>query len=81
MNRPQQVSQAPEKCASCEGTGKLAVAAGYGVSCLVCGGKGSIMVAQPAGACHQCMGSGRRSATALCLACAGTGWMRVVIQG
>ncbi|MGB9179947.1 MAG: hypothetical protein WCB68_11940 [Pyrinomonadaceae bacterium] len=75
------LSDAPETCAWCTGTGKWAVSAGYVVSCLVCGGKGKVSVAQPAGQCRQCEGSGRRSVTTPCLTCAGTGWARVFNQG
>lgn len=70
----QQNSRAPETCAWCEGTGNRAVSAGYVISCLVCGGKGNVLVAQPAGPCRQCEGSGRRSVVNPCLTCAGTGW-------
>jgi len=66
-----------EGCAWCTGTGKWAVSLGYVISCLVCGGKGKVLVAQPAGQCQQCGGSGRRNATNPCLTCAGTGWARV----
>jgi DnaJ-class molecular chaperone len=79
MSRPQS-SQAPERCAWCEGTGKWAVSAGYVISCLVCGGKGNILTVQPAGPCRGCAGSGRRNVTAPCLTCAGTGWARVFEQ-
>lgn len=79
MSQPQR-SQAPEKCAWCEGTGKRAISAGYTVSCLVCGGKGNVMVAQPAGQCRHCEGSGRRNSAHLCLTCAGTGWGRIFAQ-
>ena len=70
-------TSALQTCASCAGTGKWAVSLAYVVSCLVCGGKGHVSIAQPAGPCHQCSGSGKRSATAPCLTCAGTGWARV----
>jgi DnaJ-class molecular chaperone len=77
----QQVSRAPETCARCAGTGRWAVSAAYVISCLVCGGKGKVMTAQPAAPCRDCAGSGRRGATAMCLTCAGTGWGRVFDQG
>ena len=73
----QQVNQAPETCAWCAGTGKWAISMGHVISCLVCGGKGNILVTQPAGSCQQCGGSGRRSVANPCLTCAGTGWARV----
>jgi DnaJ-class molecular chaperone len=75
-----QRSSALETCAWCAGTGKWAVSAGYAISCLVCGGKGKVLVVQPAARCRQCGGKGRRNATAPCLTCAGTGWGRVFEQ-
>jgi DnaJ-class molecular chaperone len=72
--------RSPETCAWCAGTGKRAISSGYVVSCLVCGGKGHVMVNQPAGQCQQCAGSGRRNAASPCLYCAGTGWARVFGQ-
>lgn len=79
MSEPQKMI-APQTCASCAGTGKRAASSGYVVSCLVCGGKGHVSIAQPAGPCHQCGGSGKRNTTAACLTCAGTGWERVFEQ-
>lgn len=76
-----QRNSAPGTCAWCNGSGKWAVSAGYVVSCMVCGGKGNVLVTHPAGQCQQCAGSGRRNATSPCLTCAGTGWRRVVGQG
>ena len=76
-----QRSFAPEPCAWCAGTGRWAVSAGHVISCLVCGGKGQVFVAQPAGQCRQCSGTGRRNATNPCLTCAGTGWGSVFNQG
>lgn len=66
------------KCAWCSGTGKWNVAPGMPASCIVCGGKGFTLVAQPTTACRQCDGSGRRNNTRLCLKCAGTGWEHVL---
>ena len=80
LNQPQKI-QAPQPCAWCAGSGKWAISAGYVISCLVCGGKGSVLVGQPAGHCQQCAGSGRRNAASPCLTCAGTGWARVFSQG
>jgi DnaJ-class molecular chaperone len=57
-----------------------AVSAGYIISCLVCGGKGKVLMAQPAGPCRDCEGNGRRNVTGPCLTCAGTGWARVFEQ-
>lgn len=76
-----QRSFAPETCAWCAGTGQWAVSMGYVISCLVCGGKGKVVVAQPAGQCRQCSGTGRRNATNPCLTCAGRGWGSVINQG
>jgi DnaJ-class molecular chaperone len=69
-----------EKCAWCTGTGKRAVSVGYVISCLVCGGKGAVMVVKPSGPCRQCDGRGRRDARSACLTCAGTGWACVFEQ-
>ena len=80
MSQPQR-SYAHETCAWCKGTGTWAISLGYVISCLVCGGKGKVSVAQPAGQCRQCEGSGRRNMTTPCLTCAGTGWARVFSQG
>jgi DnaJ-class molecular chaperone len=74
-------NNAPAKCAWCAGTGESAVSKGYVISCLVCGGKGQVSMAQPAGQCRPCNGTGRRNATNPCLTCAGTGWGRVFDQG
>ena len=80
MSQPKR-SCTQETCAWCTGTGKRAISIGYVISCLVCGGKGKVFVAQPAGPCRQCGGSGRRQVTTACLTCAGTGWARVFAQG
>ena len=56
------------------------MSAGHVISCLVCGGKGTVSVAQPAGPCRQCEGGGRRGVTGSCLACMGTGWACVFAQ-
>lgn len=71
---------APQMCAWCAGTGKRAVSLGYVVSCLVCGGKGRVMINQPSGQCQQCGGSGRRSVASPCPSCSGTGWVHVFSQ-
>ncbi|HEX8142607.1 MAG TPA: hypothetical protein VF553_08425 [Pyrinomonadaceae bacterium] len=76
-----QKNVAPGTCAWCAGSGQRAISAGYVVSCMVCGGKGNVLVAHPAGECQQCGGSGRRNTTGACLTCAGTGWSRVVGKG
>lgn len=79
MSQPQR-SHAPEICAWCAGTGERSLSIGYVVSCLVCGGKGKISMAQPAEPCRQCEGTGKRNTTRPCLTCAGTGWGRVFAQ-
>ncbi|HEX8747113.1 MAG TPA: hypothetical protein VF717_07920 [Pyrinomonadaceae bacterium] len=79
-DQPQR-THAPQTCAWCAGTGTRAISKGYVVSCLVCGGKGTVSVAQPAGPCRQCDGTGRRNATSSCTTCAGTGWSCVFAQG
>ncbi len=76
-----EITYAPETCAWCTGSGKWAVSLGYVVSCLVCGGKGRVMVNQPSGQCQQCGGTGHRNVASPCLSCAGTGWVRVFGQG
>lgn len=70
---------APGKCAWCGGTGTRDVAPGMPASCIVCGGKGHTSVVQPAAACRECEGSGKRVNTRACLSCAGTGWERVSV--
>ncbi len=80
MNKPQK-SYAAQPCAWCLGTGERGISAGYVISCLVCGGKGHLMIPQPAEQCRQCEGSGKRNIANSCLTCAGTGWSRVFRQG
>ena len=72
-----QKSHTPETCAWCAGTGTWASSLAHVISCMVCGGKGKVLVAQPTGPCRQCEGSGRRGVASACLTCAGTGWARV----
>ena len=76
-----QVTHAAQTCAWCSGAGTRAISLGHVISCLVCGGKGKVSIAQPAEPCRQCGGSGRRSEINSCLTCAGTGWGRVFAQG
>jgi DnaJ-class molecular chaperone len=63
-----------EKCAFCSGTGKWSFAPGQRFSCVVCGGKGQVSVAQPARRCRGCGGSGSLNLVKPCLKCAGAGW-------
>jgi DnaJ-class molecular chaperone len=79
LSQPQR-SYAPAVCAWCAGTGTRAVSVGHLISCMVCGGKGKVSVAQPTGPCRQCEGGGRRGVAGACLTCAGTGWARVFAQ-
>ncbi len=72
----QQKTYEPAMCAWCAGTKKSAISLGHIVSCLVCGGKGHILVIQPAEQCQQCGGSGKRNVVNPCLTCVGTGWAR-----
>ena len=64
------INYAPETCASCNGTG------GYEGDCSVCGGQGSVLVAQPARNCASCNGTGGYEGD--CRACGGTGWAHVL---
>ncbi len=79
MNQTQK-NYAPQTCAWCSGTGEQAITLGYSRSCLVCGGKGHLLTAHPAGQCPECKGSGRRNAANPCLLCAGTGWARAAVK-
>ena len=45
----QLINHAPQPCAWYAGTGNRALSVGYVISCLVCGGKGHILVTHPAG--------------------------------
>ncbi len=67
-------NSSPAKCAWCSGSGKWNVAPGHSASCIVCGGKGSVSIYQPALSCEQCQGTGRNKTIRPCLVCAGTGW-------
>ena len=74
------IQYAPEECAWCQGTGKFGE---YKDLCLVCGGQGSIMVAQPARKCPHCSGKGIMLAGEFedrCKVCGGTGWTHVFRQ-
>jgi len=72
------IQYAPETCAWCEGAGKFGE---YGDVCLVCGGQGSLLVAQPARKCPWCQGSGSVNVGEFkdrCKMCNGTGWAHVL---
>jgi DnaJ-class molecular chaperone len=68
------IQYAPETCAWCQGSGKYG---NYNDLCLVCGGSGSVLVAQPARPCPQCKGSGTLMVGEFpdrCKICSGAGW-------
>ncbi len=70
------IQYAPETCAWCEGTGKFG---NYGDPCIVCGGQGSLLVAQPARKCPWCQGRGIYGEHEdRCKNCGGTGWSHVL---
>lgn len=77
MNQSSKV-YAQQKCAWCTGSGRWTLAPGNTISCIVCGGKSQVSVAQPAIQCRQCAGAGKGSSRMNpCLTCAGTGWEHV----
>jgi len=70
------ISYGPETCAWCSGTGTDRGSRGYHM-CPVCGGKGSVLVAQPAKKCGWCSGTGTDRGSRgyhMCRVCGGTGW-------
>jgi DnaJ-class molecular chaperone len=74
------IQYAPETCAWCAGSGKFGE---YNDVCLVCGGQGSLLVAQPARKCPWCEGSGTIDAGDFkdrCKMCGGAGWSHVFKQ-
>lgn len=71
---------APVKCAWCGGTGKWNIAPGNNASCVVCGGKGTVLVSGQPRICWQCRGNGQTDGVNPCLTCAGTGWEMVLGQ-
>lgn len=64
------INYAPETCAHCGGSG----GSNPNYPCSVCGGQGSVLVAQPARKCAHCGGSGGSNPNYPCSACGGTGW-------
>ena len=72
MNEPK-INYAPEPCGFCGGSDTLAQKPH---ECYVCGGSGSILVAQPARQCASCKGSGKNThyTDNRCPICDGTGW-------
>jgi len=75
------IQYAPETCAWCEGSGKFG---NYQDLCLVCGGSGSVLVAQPARPCPHCNGTGIIEVGEFedrCKICGGSGWSHVYKQG
>jgi DnaJ-class molecular chaperone len=70
------IQYAPETCAWCRGAGKWGE---YGDSCLICGGQGSLLVAQPARQCPWCEGKGVVGELEdRCKTCGGSGWSHVL---
>lgn len=75
------IQYAPETCKWCEGVGKYG---NYGDLCLVCGGQGSLLVAQPARICPHCKGTGAQKSGEFedrCKICNGSGWSHVLKTG
>ena len=71
------IQYAPEECAWCQGSGKFG---NYDDLCLVCGGLGSVLVAQPARKCPHCEGKGAVLVNEFedrCKICSGAGWSHV----
>jgi DnaJ-class molecular chaperone len=70
------IQYAPETCAWCRGKGKWGE---YGDPCLICGGQGSLLVAQPARQCPWCEGKGVVGEMEdRCKTCGGSGWSHVL---
>jgi DnaJ-class molecular chaperone len=70
------IQYAPETCAWCRGEGKWGE---YGDACLICGGQGSLLVAQPARQCPWCEGKGVVGEMEdRCKTCGGSGWSHVL---
>ena len=71
------IQYAPDTGAWCEGSGRYG---DYQDFCLVCGGQGSVLVAQPARICPHCDGEGTVLAGEFhdrCKVCGGAGWSHV----
>lgn len=58
-----------QTCSFCEGTGTA-----FEATCVACGGKGSVMVKNPAKKCPYCRGIGYILMPNPCMSCKGTGW-------
>jgi RecJ-like exonuclease len=68
-------SYSPETCTWCYGRGRRSVTE----RCEVCGGKGKLMVLQPARRCTSCNCTGRSGDTVeKCPRCGGSGWEGVL---
>lgn len=60
------------KCAFCQGKGVQPGA--ERLSCIICRGRGRVVMRQPYGVCKECQGGGRKQGTNLyCFACKGKG--------
>lgn len=73
MSQAESLSYAPEDCAWCRG----ALRTPDGRRCPVCGGRGGLLVAQPALSCAGCRGCGREGRVSdgpPCNRCGGAGW-------
>jgi DnaJ-class molecular chaperone len=70
------IQYAPETCQWCDGQGKWGE---FKDNCHVCGGQGSVLVAQPSRKCPQCEGSGSVGDFGdPCTMCKGAGWSHVL---
>ena len=80
MTAPPNANYAPETCAWCNGSGRdrLMDSERKVQLCLSCGGKGSVLVAQPRRQCAACQGTGLSEFAVgddnRCHVCRATGW-------
>jgi DnaJ-class molecular chaperone len=68
----------PETCAWCGGHGGTRES-----RCRVCGGKGAVLVRQPARVCPRCRCTGRapEAHASACAECSGAGWAGARVEG